>query len=120
MLFRSKKERVEYQRISYESILQVFNALERVCEGENKGQLTQWVVSNLNEMETLFPNKLEIDCDEISQQSLEGLLQPMGGVNEEGVRQKTRSEVVPDSQPRKPKAIKGIREPKQNVSKENR
>lgn len=116
----SKKERVEFQRISYESILQVFNALERVCEGENKGQLTQWVVSNLNEMDSLFPNKLEIDCEEISQQSLEGLLEPVGGFNEEGVRQKTRSEVVPQSQPRKPKPIKGIKEPKQNVAKENR
>ena len=114
----SKKERVEYQRISYESILQVFNALERVCEGDNKGALVNWVVSNLNEMETLFPNKLEIDCDEISEQSAEGLLQPMGGINEAGVRQKTKSEVVTDPKPKDPKSIKGIKE--RNVSKQDR
>lgn len=114
----SKKERVEYQRISYESILQVFNALERVCEGDNKGALVNWVVSNLNEMETLFPNKLEIDCDEISEQSAEGLLQPMGGVNEAGVRQKSKSEVVTDPKPKDPKSIKGIKE--RNVSKQDR
>lgn len=116
----TKKERVEFQRISYESILQVFNALERVCEGDNKGQLVEWVVSNLNEMETLFPNKLEIDTAEISEQSASGLLQSMGGFNEAGVRQASRSEVVPDSQPRKPKAIKGIKEPQKNVSKQTR
>jgi hypothetical protein len=115
----SKKERVEYQRISYESILQVFNALERVCEGDNKGNLVEWVVSNLNEMETLFPNKLEIDTAEISEQSLQGLLQPMGGVNEAGVQQKSRSEVVPDPKVTPKKPIKGISEPKKGTTRKS-
>lgn len=116
----TKKERVEFQRISYESILQVFNSLNLVCEGENKGALVQWVVSNLNEMETLFPNKLELDTDEISEQSASGMLQQAGGVNEEGVQQKTKSEVVSNPKPKEPKPIKGVKQTRKNVPKQER
>jgi len=106
----SKKERVEFQRISYESILQVFNALERVTHGENKGQLVEWVVSNLNEMETLFPNKLEIDVDDISERSELGLDENLGGINDAGVQQKSKSEVVTQPKPKAPRSIKGVKE----------
>ena len=77
---------------------------------ENKGNLVEWVVANLNEMETLFPNRLEIDTDDIALRSALGLDQDIGGTNEAGVRQASRSEVVPQPKGKKPRPIKGIKE----------
>ena len=97
----SKKERIEQQRISYESVLQVWNSLSRTTEGNNKGQLMQWVVDNLNEMNDLFPNKLKIDASEVAIRSALGLDQDAGGPNAAGATQATRSEVVQEQKPPK-------------------
>lgn len=71
-----KKERTDHQKNIYESCLEVFNTLGPLCEGENKAQLVDWVVANLNEAEDLFPNKLVINTTDIALRSALGLDQP--------------------------------------------
>jgi hypothetical protein len=69
----TKKERTDHQKNVYESCLEVFNTIGPLCTGENKAQLVDWVVANLNEAEDLFPNKLIIDTTDIALRSALGL-----------------------------------------------
>jgi len=75
----TKRERTEYQKNQYQSVLEVYNVLAPVCEGDNKAELLEWVISNLNEAEEIFPNKLTIDTDVIALRNALGLDDPEEG-----------------------------------------
>lgn len=73
----TKKERTEHEKNAYTSVIEVYQTLAPECQGENKGQLIEWVIGNLNECNELFPNRLTLDTDEIVLRSALGLDEPM-------------------------------------------
>jgi hypothetical protein len=54
-------------------VLETFKVLEPVALGENKPKLIEWVQANLSELESVFPNALDLDVELIMQQEKEGL-----------------------------------------------
>ena len=68
----SKKERVEFEKICYQSVLETYKVLEPIAIEENKSKLVEWVQSNLSELESVFPNALQLDIDLIQKQEKEG------------------------------------------------
>lgn len=71
----SKKERVEFEKICYQSVLETYKVLEPVAIGENKPKLIEWVQANLSELESVFPNALDLDVELIMKQEEEGLFE---------------------------------------------
>lgn len=78
----TKQERTKHQENVYKSVLEVYNTLANSCVAENKAQLIDWVIANLNEAEDLFPNKLTLNTADIAFRSGLGLDEPVK-VNDE-------------------------------------
>ena len=68
MLFRSK-ELVLMQKEQYTSVLEVYNTLAPTLSGDNLAKLVDWTTANLNEAQNLFPNRLELDAEEVAKES---------------------------------------------------
>ena len=67
----TKKELVLLQKEQYNSVLEVFETLNPVSKGDNAAKLVGWVQANLNEARDLFPNRLDLDLDEVIKASEE-------------------------------------------------
>ncbi len=58
-----ESEKIKVDEARLRSMLGFINALLNQLDPENKSLLMEWVVSNINEMEKLFPNPLEFDLE---------------------------------------------------------
>lgn len=65
----TKKELVLMQKEQYTSVLEVYNTLAPTLSGENLARLIDWTTANLNEAQNLFPNRLELDAEEVAKES---------------------------------------------------
>jgi len=65
----TKKELVLMQKEQYTSVLEVYNTLAPSLSGDNLARLVDWTTANLNEAQNLFPNRLELDAEEIAKES---------------------------------------------------
>lgn len=69
----SKKERVEFQKAQYQSVLETYKVFEPIALEDNRTKLIGWAQANLSELEEIFPNALDLDLELILKQDQSGM-----------------------------------------------